>query len=86
MNCSLPKGSVFLQYIRLKCQKIKIKKISDRQMISNLIKYIEQSTNVFEFECGASNDGLKFTQHNTNEYSITLPKSRRRLRFLITFE
>lgn len=55
-------------------------------MISNLIKYIEQSTNVFEFECGASNDGLKFTQHNTNEYSITLPKSRRRLRFLITFE
>lgn len=66
--------------------KNKDKKVSDRQIISNLIEYIEEATRVFEFECGASDDGLKFTQHNTNEYSVTLPGSRRRLRFLIEFE
>lgn len=70
----------------IKMSKNKDKKLSDRQIISNLIEYIEQTTNVFEFECSASDGGLKFTQHNTNEYSITLPGSRRRLRFLITFE
>lgn len=65
---------------------LKNKKISDRQIISNLIEYIEEATKVFEFELGGDGNRLKFTQHNTNEYSITLPESRRRLRFLIKFE
>lgn len=66
--------------------KNKDKKISDREIISNLIEYIEQASRVYEFEMGEYASKLKFTQHNINEYSITLPKSRRRLRFLITFE
>lgn len=66
--------------------KNKDKKVSDRQIISNLIEYIEEATRVFEFEYNAGDDGLKFTKHNANEYSVTLPGSRRRLRFLIEFE
>tara|TARA_B110000503_G_C6904482_1_gene312109 strand:- start:100 stop:306 length:207 start_codon:yes stop_codon:yes gene_type:complete len=61
-------------------------KVADKQIISNLIEYIEEATRVFEFEYNAGDDGLKFTKYNANEYSITLPVSRRKLRFLITFE
>lgn len=47
--------------------KNKDKKISDREIISNLIEYIEQASGAYEFEMGDFASKLKFTQHNTNE-------------------